>query len=293
MNREQLIYQCTNKDTCGFFLKILIVLAVILIAALTCGKIVRAEAPSVKISILFNNVPYKENLKTSWGFSCLIEGMDQTILFDTGGDGNILLSNMRQMGIDPGVVEVVVLSHIHADHVGGLESFLEKNSNVVVYLPESFPATFKQAVRNRGVKVEEVSRQRKLLEGVYTTGEMGDWIKEQSLVLTTSKGLVIITGCAHPGVVNIVRKVRGHFKADVYMVMGGFHLLSMSDSEIQKIIHMLKELGVQKVAPSHCTGDLARTMFRKTWGNDFIESGIGAVIELSRQVGKSTLLDKN
>lgn len=284
---------CANKITCGFFLTTVLIVVVILMSTVTCGEMSRAEALPIRISVLFNNVPYKENLKTSWGFSCLIEGMDQTILFDTGGDGNILLSNMRQMGIDPGVVEVVVLSHIHADHVGGLESFLEKNSNVVVYLPESFPATFKQAVRNSGAKVEEVSRQRKLLEGVYTTGEMGNWIKEQSLVLTTSKGLVIITGCAHPGVVNIVRKARGHFKADVYMVMGGFHLLSMSDSKIQKIIHMLKELGVQKVAPSHCTGNLARTMFRKTWGNDFIESGIGAVIELSRQVGKSTLLDKN
>ena len=87
-----------------------------------------AGIDDLKITVVYNNYPYKEDLETGWGFSCLVEGADKTILFDTGGDGAVLLGNMDKLRIDPAVVDVVVLSHIHGDHTGGLEDFLEKKS---------------------------------------------------------------------------------------------------------------------------------------------------------------------
>ncbi|HHE48055.1 MAG TPA: MBL fold metallo-hydrolase, partial [Candidatus Acetothermia bacterium] len=94
------------------------------------------------LTILYDNYPFCPGLRTAWGFSCLVELGEQTILFDTGGSADILLSNMRALGIDPGRIQKVVLSHIHGDHVGGLFGLLEENNAVTVYLPACFPKEF-------------------------------------------------------------------------------------------------------------------------------------------------------
>ncbi len=235
---------------------------------------------SYRLTIVFNNIPYATNIRTGWGFACLIEGFQQTILFDTGGDGDILLSNMKGLGIDPGIVSVIILSHIHADHCGGLERFLRQNPEVSIYLPESFPASFRQEIQDYGAHVKTVGTPRRLFAQVYSTGEMGKLIKEQSLILETPKGLAIITGCAHPGIVQIVEKAKGLLKKDIYIVIGGFHLMGTSTTRIREIIQELKDLGVEKVAPSHCTGEKAIGLFKKGWGKNFVEAGCGAVISL-------------
>ncbi|OPL16900.1 MAG: MBL fold metallo-hydrolase [delta proteobacterium ML8_D] len=245
------------------------------------GADVSESGPYYRLTIVFNNIPYASRLKTAWGFSCLIEGFQHTILFDTGSDGDILLSNMKGLGINPGSISIVVLSHIHADHCGGLERFLQQNPEVTVYLPESFPASFMKGVQEYGAHVKRVNKPAQLFAQVHSTGEMGDWIKEQSLVLETPKGLVIITGCAHPGVVQIVQKVKTLHKKNIYMVVGGFHLGGMSTELIREIVQELKGLGVEKVAPSHCTGGEAMGLFKKGWGKNFVEGGCGAVISLN------------
>jgi 7,8-dihydropterin-6-yl-methyl-4-(beta-D-ribofuranosyl)aminobenzene 5'-phosphate synthase len=91
-----------------------------------------AQPDELRITVLFNNVPYRTGLTPGWGFSCLIEGADKTILFDTGGDGAVLLANMRHLGLSPKNVEFVVLSHIHIDHTGGPDELLAEHADLEV-----------------------------------------------------------------------------------------------------------------------------------------------------------------
>jgi len=241
-----------------------------------------AEAEvELKLTIVYDNNEYDPRLETKWGFSCLVEGLEKAILFDTGGDSGTLLSNMKKLKIDSTVVNVIVLSHIHSDHVGGLSGFLEENSDVIVYVPESFPGSFKDTVRSFGADVIQVSEAEELFTSVYTTGEIGSGIKEQSLIVTSSQGLIVITGCAHPGVLNIVRKAKDMLaEKPVYLVIGGFHMSGASTHQIQSVIEGFRQLGVRKVAPCHCSGDETRKLFREEYGEDYIDSGAGKIITL-------------
>jgi 7,8-dihydropterin-6-yl-methyl-4-(beta-D-ribofuranosyl)aminobenzene 5'-phosphate synthase len=232
------------------------------------------------ITVVYDNYPYRKGLRTAWGFSCLVRGWDKTVLFDTGGEGRLLLANMRGLGIDPQEVDVVVLSHIHGDHVGGLASLLQQNHSLTVFCPPSFPSDFKTGVRSFGARLQEVEGFIELCPGCYSTGEMGHWIKEQALILRTPRGLIVITGCAHPGVVKIVEAARAHFKEGILLVMGGFHLSGEGRKEIQRIVARLQELGVKHVGPCHCSGDAARRLFQEAYGKAFLPVGVGMEINI-------------
>lgn len=234
----------------------------------------------LKITVVYDNTAYRENLEAAWGFSCIITGAEKTILFDAGGDGAILLRNMERMGVDPGRIDVIVLSHIHGDHIGGLRSILEKNPDVKVYLPASFPRDFKSNIKAHGAEVIDVHEPLEICEHIYSTGEMGVWIKEQSLVLQTEKGIVVITGCAHPGIVEIVKSAKDLIKDAVLLVTGGFHLGGEGKDAIVKIIKDFQKVGVRYVGPCHCTGQVATDMFKAAYGENFIKVQAGRVIAL-------------
>ena len=234
----------------------------------------------ITITIVYDNNEYDNRLTTAWGFSCVVKLPDETILFDTGGDGIILLRNMAKLGIKPGEIDTVVLSHVHGDHTGGLNEFLKKNSRVTVYMPSSFPQHMKQNVESCGANVTELHEPQELLRGVSTTGELDGGVREQSLLIRTSRGLVVITGCAHPGILNIVKKAKEITGCKIYMVMGGFHLGGVFTSQINYIAESLRKLGVEKVAPCHCTGDKARKVFKDHFDENYIESGLGKDIAI-------------
>jgi len=235
------------------------------------------ESKTLTLTVIYDNNAYDPRLKTAWGFSCLIEYRGQVVLFDTGGDSPTLLANMAALGIDPGQIEAVVLSHNHGDHTGGLSAILR--DGLTVFVPQSFPRRFKDAVRARAQLIE-VLEPREIGEKVYTTGELGTGIIEQSLMVRTDEGLVVITGCAHPGIVEIIRKAKALSGDEVYLVLGGFHLGDKSRKEIEGILSEFRRLGVRKVAPCHCTGEQAIRMFRQEYGQDFIQAGVGKVIRV-------------
>jgi len=235
---------------------------------------------NVMITIVYDNNEFDKNLKTAWGFSCLVELEDKKILFDTGGDSPTLLNNMEKLKMDLKEIDIVVLSHIHGDHTGGLTGVLEKNPDVTVYIPKSFPSSFKNEIKSYGAKFVDVDNPIKIFDGIYTTGELGTWIKEQSLIIKTDKGLVVITGCAHPGIMNIVRKAKEVTKEDLYLVIGGFHLGGASDADLMQIVNVFRELNVKKVGPCHCSGDRCRELFEEEYKDDFIEVGVGREIKV-------------
>jgi 7,8-dihydropterin-6-yl-methyl-4-(beta-D-ribofuranosyl)aminobenzene 5'-phosphate synthase len=234
-----------------------------------------------QLAIVYDNNIWEQGLRSAWGFSCLVSLPEYCMLFDTGGDPSILLGNMDKMGVDTEDIESVVLSHIHGDHVGGLSGFLSHRKRpVTVYLPESFPHNTKGHIALMGADIKEVGGPSMIYPGVYTTGELGGSIKEQSLVLQTRKGLVVITGCAHPGIVEIVDYARSHFKENVYLLIGGFHLIGKSQNEIKEIAKQLDKLNIDRIAPCHCSGDKAREVFKDYYGEDYIECGTGLVLDI-------------
>jgi len=172
----------------------------------------------VNIRIVYDNEPLKEGLKSGWGFSCLIES-ERTILFDTGWDGALLLYNMKVLGVKPDKIDAVVLSHSHWDHIGGLPTLLNLNDRLHVYAPQSFSNHLKDEIAKRADLIE-VSESEKLFGAIYTTGELGTEIKEQALILKGKEGSFIITGCAHPGLKEIVRFASN--VGSVYGIVGVF-----------------------------------------------------------------------
>jgi 7,8-dihydropterin-6-yl-methyl-4-(beta-D-ribofuranosyl)aminobenzene 5'-phosphate synthase len=233
------------------------------------------------IKVVYDNNPHKEGLETAWGFSAFITGAEKNILFDTGGDGPLLLRNMQRLQVDPKTIDAVVLSHVHADHTGGLGGFLDKNPNVTVYVLKSFPARIADEARKRGAKVVEVKEPLQVCGNVYSTGQLGRLIKEQSLIIRTKAGLVIISGCAHPGIAGIVNTAKSQIDGDILLVMGGFHLEWATKGKIEKIIAAFKQMGVRYAGPCHCSGDKARSLFEKRFGKNYIRIGVGKVITLA------------
>jgi len=212
----------------------------------------------MKITTIYDNYKTNQNLEIGWGFSCLIEN-NKKILFDAGEEDKKLFSNMEKLGIDVKDIDTLVISHNHWDHTGGLSKIKELNPKIKILMHDAF------------------SEPRELAKGIYTTGLIAGNPSEQSLILKTDKGLVIITGCAHPGIVNIIKKAKEFLKQDIYLVLGGFHL-TMGDNYILKIIKEFKNLEVKKVAPSHCTGDRAIELFRQEYKENFVENGAGTVL---------------
>jgi 7,8-dihydropterin-6-yl-methyl-4-(beta-D-ribofuranosyl)aminobenzene 5'-phosphate synthase len=217
----------------------------------------------MKLRVVYDNEA-KDSLKSDWGFSCLIEADNETILFDTGATSGILSYNMKQLGLIRESIDIIALSHEHWDHVGGLDAVL--HPEVEVYLLRSFPRELKERITKQAAKVIEVSGPGDITPGVHTTGELGQMTKEQSLVLETEGGVVVLTGCAHPDLKNIIDAAT--YFGEVCGVIGGFHGFDK--------LKLLK--GLKTIIPCHCTARKKEIMAmypdKAEW------CGAGAVIEI-------------
>jgi 7,8-dihydropterin-6-yl-methyl-4-(beta-D-ribofuranosyl)aminobenzene 5'-phosphate synthase len=205
----------------------------------------------MKITIVYDNKITKDikGLKAGWGFSCFIQTKEKNILFDTGWDGEILISNMELLGINPKDIDLVVISHSHWDHCGGLARLLNLNSNLKTYIPHSFSKHLKEEIEKRN-DTYEIKKASEICPGVYTTGEIEGSlpvdktrisIKEQSLIISTVKGLVVVTGCAHSEINKILNSANK--LGEIYGLMGGFH-----DFEEYSLLR-----NINLIIPTHCT----------------------------------------
>jgi 7,8-dihydropterin-6-yl-methyl-4-(beta-D-ribofuranosyl)aminobenzene 5'-phosphate synthase len=245
----------------------------------------------LRITILYDNTAYDARLQEAWGFAALVEHRGHTLLFDTGGDPRVLLNNVDLLGVDLTHIEAIALSHIHGDHVDGLPGLVERGLCVPVYVLPSFPASFRNRCAGQLDPIA-VEPGQELNPDVYTTGQMRDpavRIHEQSLVIRTGRGLVIVTGCAHQGIVEVVRAAKLMFDEPVQLVLGGFHLVDSGTRQIEAVIAAFRELGVEQVAPTHCTGETAISMFADAYGDDFVPAGAGRVLVIEDEAGPAVV----
>lgn len=236
----------------------------------------------VTLTIMYDNYKHNESLQAEWGFSCLIEGTGQTILFDTGGDAEVLKSNFRKLNIDPKTIDTVVISHMHWDHINGLEWLMKENNHLKIFLPDSATEEKVQELQSKAKSVTLVSKMQCICGGVFSTGTLQQNVPEQSLCLETPEGVVVITGCSHPGIVRILQKVKELSDKEIYFVFGGFHLKGHTKEQTESTIEEIKSLGIKKIGPTHCTGDEAIAQFKEIWGQNFVSMGVGK--KFSRQI---------
>jgi len=237
-------------------------------------------ADKVRLLTVFDNYEFDDNLQTGWGFSCLVEVNDTKILFDTGADGPVLLGNMKKLGLSPSEIDAVVLSHPHFDHTGGLAALLGQNSDMRVYGHTGFGDKFGSAVESRGASYVEVSSSRTITASSGATGPVGTGLTEQAFFVSTPEGLVVVTGCAHPGVVRMAQAAKASTGEDIHLVLGGFHLGGASRNQLEETAKELRELGVNKAAPCHCSGDACRRVFSNVFGDNYVENGTGRSIRI-------------
>jgi 7,8-dihydropterin-6-yl-methyl-4-(beta-D-ribofuranosyl)aminobenzene 5'-phosphate synthase len=236
----------------------------------------------MEIKILFENRSMDRNFIAGWGVSYLV---DNRVLFDTGEKSNYLFNNMDRMGIDISRIQAIVISHDHWDHTGGLWNILDKRPGLDLYSCPGFSPGFKNRLSTYACNRIEVESFTKIREGIYTTGQIEgkgdfDYIAEQALVLETDRGLTIMTGCAHPGILKIVEHVMNHMTGEVYLVMGGFHLLDNPLGKIKQVINKFRQLGVRYVGPSHCTGEDAVRIFQESYKEHCIDIRVGKTFEV-------------
>lgn len=211
----------------------------------------------MKTTIIYDNTSFRSELQSDWGFAAMVEIGKKKILFDTGANGAILLSNMQKLKISPDEFDTVFISHAHWDHTGGLRAFLSETSNVDLWLPPSFH--FQSNVK----KIHNHEVPATISHGVYTTGQLEG--TEQALCVETSKGVVVLVGCAHPDMHEIFHTASRF--GQVYAILGGMH---GTEAKALK--------GVSLICPTHCSQH--KTEMKDLYPEKYIEGGAGQVIEI-------------
>lgn len=217
-----------------------------------------------------------------WGISFLI---GEDVLFDTFGDPGVFLNNARKFNVDITRIKHIILSHDDWDHIGGLWYLIPDRKDITVYICPGFKQEIKKRIASFGVNLVEAAEITQIKDNIYSTGELsgepgGRTRYEHSVVIKSSASSALICGCAHPGVVNIVRDVKESFHQDVNSLIGGFHLKDNTDETNLNVIKDMKELGIQRIIPTHCTGRRATKMMRAAFGKGFIKVKEGDNIEL-------------
>jgi 7,8-dihydropterin-6-yl-methyl-4-(beta-D-ribofuranosyl)aminobenzene 5'-phosphate synthase len=270
-------------------------------------------------TLVENSVPMGRGLVGEHGLSFLIEAGDKKVLFDTG-QGLALARNAGAMGIDLGNVDAVVLSHGHYDHTGGLDALISVNRRFTLFAhPDAFSEKYSKrndeirpvgismtqnALEEKGIRVVLGDAPLEIVPGITTTGEVpmktayeridpalfarrGDTLipdpmkDDLSLVLNTGTGTVVLLGCAHRGVINILNHVQGiAAKKRRWTVAGGLHLAGTSEMELKPIIAALESFSPELLAPGHCTGFPALWMLRAAFTGRLRLNQVGSVIRV-------------
>jgi 7,8-dihydropterin-6-yl-methyl-4-(beta-D-ribofuranosyl)aminobenzene 5'-phosphate synthase len=253
------------------------------------------------------------------GFAALIEAGDQALLFDTG-QGETLLHNAQRMNKNLHRVSTVALSHGHYDHTGGLWPLLKAcGPKEIVAHPDIFCRRYRvkdggeaisigipysqEFLRGLGATFTLQAGFHELASGIFLTGqvprktvfERGDSglfcdeagccadpiADDQSVVLVTAKGIVLILGCCHAGIINTLEHARCQTGvSEIYAVIGGTHLGFCSSQQLEDTIKALRQYGIQKIYGSHCTGFSAAARLQREFPGHFHPAQVGYTLEI-------------
>jgi 7,8-dihydropterin-6-yl-methyl-4-(beta-D-ribofuranosyl)aminobenzene 5'-phosphate synthase len=274
----------------------------------------KAAADDARITILYDAFGNDAAMKKDWGFSALVEVGGKRILFDTGNDRDVFAANVKAKGVDLGKLDFVVLSHRHSDHMAGLAHVLSVNPNVKIYapkegfgifgssLPSSFyrkdealppsmryydgnpPAVMKFGTAWQGANFEVVEKTTEIAPGITLIALVSDApgtkeLKELSLAINTADGIVLIVGCAHPGVEKIVEAAAA-INPKIHLIAGGFHYVVAPDDAVARLVTALKDtFKVENVAPGHCTGEPTFAALKQAFADRYIYAGVGSVLQ--------------
>ena len=289
-------------------------LSLLFAALLSARAVTAADANTARITILydaFGTAP----LQKDWGYSAFIEYGGKRILFDTGNNPQILARNAKAKGVDLSRLDFVVLSHRHGDHMGGMAYLLRVNPHVKIYAPKenfgvygsSLPGTFYR--RDESLPPEQryyggsppsvmtfgsawpdahfelVDSDTSVAPGIHLISLVSDKpgtleLRELSLAIETPEGVILIVGCSHPGIDNILHSAAS-IASHIHLVAGGFHLVTAKDPDIDAMVHALRDTGkVDFVAPGHCTGEAAFAALKTAFGARFLYAGVGTTLNL-------------
>jgi 7,8-dihydropterin-6-yl-methyl-4-(beta-D-ribofuranosyl)aminobenzene 5'-phosphate synthase len=268
-----------------------------------------------RVTILYDAFGKPSALQKDWGFAALIEYGGKRILFDTGNNADTFAHNVKALNIDLKRLDFVVISHRHGDHTSGLNYLLRVNPGVKIYVPKetygvfgsSLPGTFYRRteslapdMRYFGGEPPEAIRHgtpwtsanfvyvdilTEVAPGIYLVSTVSQTpgtleLRELSLAIKTPKGLILTTGCSHPGIEKILEAATSVDK-HVHLVFGGLHLVTTPDVEIERIASALREKWqVNLIAPGHCTGEPAFAALQKAFGERYLYAGLGTVLKL-------------
>ena len=234
------------------------------------------------IKVIATGSTRQERADGNWGLSLLV---GDNLLFDTYGVPAVFQRRLQEEGIDVSAIRDIVISHDHWDHTCGLWSIMLKTKGCSVHVCPGASGALVKNIELFGGTVSACGGFQPIRDGWVSTGEMaaaynGNTLYEQALVRMSAMGPVVVTGCAHPGIVSILEKVRHWSRSPIYLLLGGFHLLNAADAEILKIIDRMQELGVANVAPTHCTGERATELLRERFGSRFVAIRNGTHVEI-------------
>lgn len=239
----------------------------------------------IRLAVLVDNEACN-GLKSAWGLSVYLETGGHTILFDTGPSPGVLLSNAEKLGVDLSKVEAVVISHEHGDHTGGIGALRPYASRIKVYIPAGSSPGLRQWLERSGFRVVAVNRTMEIFPGVYVVAPLYGPPWEEALVVKAGdKGLVILVGCSHPGVDNIVERAVKDLGVKPYIVLGGFHLAGAGLGEISSRMEKLISLGVYKIYPIHCSGEGVKRYLAQKHPETLEEGCAGLILRIGGTSG--------
>jgi len=243
------------------------------------------EVEFVRITTIVDNNAWKKELASIWGLSFYVEviagSKKHVVLMDTSGSIQAVSGNASKLGLNLSEVEAIFISHWHNDHCGALSRLLPLlKIRTTVYVPSENAFGFKE-IRSAGGISCICHKPIEFVDGMMSTGEMSNGLSEHSLLINVkNRGLVILVGCSHPGIISILRRAQKVSGVDkIHAVMGGFHISSVGEGT--RVGEFLRKLDAKLVSPCHCTSVDAKVGIAKVMGERSVKNGSGKIISIS------------